>query len=424
MGASVLSSGILWSQGSPAPPQQQAVLITGATLHQGNGQVIKNATIAFENGKIASATEQAAFGGDRARYSIIDAQGKHVYPGFIAFNTQLGLKEIDLVRATRDYREAGTLNPNVRTIIAYNTDSEVTPTIRSRGILMAQIAPAGGRMPGMSSLVQLDAWNWEDASYLTDEGVHLNWPGMYKYRGWWSKDAEIKNKQYAEQVQELRDFFDQAKSYAADPAADKITNLKFEAMIPVFQGKRNLYIHSQHARSMMEAVLFAKSYGIHPVIIGGRDSWMITDFLKEHHIPIILRQPQSLPGRKATDIDQPYKTPALLQKAGILFAFSMNGSWQQRNLPFQGGQAVGFGLPYEQAIQALSLNGARILGIDQQCGSVEKGKDATFFISSGDVLDMRSSRIEQAFIQGRAIDLDNKQEALYRKFKKKYERKR
>ena len=416
--ALVISSG--WSQNTPAPPQTQPILITGGTAHLGNGRIIENAAIAFEEGKLTNVSTNSSFTQDRSKYKLIDASGKHIYPGFVALNTQLGLKEIDLVRATRDYAETGPLNPNVRALIAYNTDSKVTPTIRSRGVLLAQITPTSGRISGLSSVVQLDAWNWEDAAYRADEGIHLNWPGIYKFRGWWTTNEEVKNKNYTDQVQELRDFFNEAKSYQSLPT-DKITNLRFEAMAAVFNGTRSLYIHTQHARTIMEAVLFAKDYGITPVVVGGRDSWMITRFLKKHNVPIILRQPQSLPGRTDADIDQPFKTPALLHKAGILFALSMNGSWQQRNLPFQGGQAVGFGLPYEYAIQALSLNAAEILGIADRSGSLEEGKDATLFICSGDVLDMRSSQVEQAFIQGREIDLDNKQNALYRKFKKKYE---
>ncbi len=408
------------AQQTPAPEQSKPIVVTGATAHLGNGEVIENSIIAFENGKFTVVNNQAVAQGFDG-YEKIDASGKHIYPGFIAPNTALGLKEIGAVRATNDNREVGNMNPNLRSIIAYNTDSKVTPTIRSNGILYAQIVPQGGRISGQSSVVELDAWNWEDAAYRMDDGIHLRWPNMFNSSGWWAEPGPTKkNDKYSKDVAEIKTFFQQAKAYSENDNPEK-QNLKFEVMKEVLEGKKQLYIRTNSAKTIYESVLMAKEFGITPILVGGRDAGVVTDFLKENNVAVILSDVHRLPSREDADIDEPFKLPKKLQEEGVLFCFSMNGYYEIRNLPFQAGHAVGYGLDYEKAISALTLNTAKILGIDDRAGSIEEGKDATFFISQGDALDMRTCKIEQAFIRGKSIDLDNKQKALYRKFSKKYE---
>lgn len=410
-----------FAQQTPAPAQSQPILITGAVAHLGNGQVIENSAIAFEDGKLTIVADARLIRIDGSKnFKMIDAAGKHVYPGFIAPNTNLGLVEINAVRATKDNAEVGQMNPNVRSIIAYNTDSDVTPTVRSNGVLLAQITPESGVIPGSSSIVELDAWNWEDALYKADIGIHLNWPSMFSSSRRGNNEVISKNEKYAEQVQEIAAFFDEAKAYVKKDVVEE-KNLKFEAMRGLFDKSKKLFVQTNLAKTIMESVLFAKKYDVEIVIVGGRESWRILEFLNENDIPIIFHSTQSLPLREDEDVDQPFKTPAQLQEAGILFCFSHEGFDTQRNLPFQAGQAIGFGLNYETAIQSLTLNTAIILGIDQTVGSLENGKDATLFIAEGDIFDMRTSRVLQAFIRGKEIDLDNKQKALYRKYKEKYD---
>lgn len=412
----------LGAQQTPAEKQTQTITIFGATAHIGNGEVIENSVIVFKNGKITfiGKSEDAPSMPDVGK--IIKANGKHVYPGFIALESSLGLVEIGAVRATRDSRELGYLNPSLRSIIAFNTDSKVIPTVRSNGILLAHIVPAGGTMPGQSSVVQLDAWNWEDAAIATDIGIHLSWPSTYRRLGWWAEPGGIKpNENYKSEVDKIKMFFGEAKAYS-NGSSPKQKNLKFEAMRGLFDGSKKLYIRAGQAKSMMAACLFAKEMNLDPVIVGADDSWLIADFLKEQNVEVILSAAHSLPDRKEDDIDITYKLPKILHEAGVTFAISNSGYYEQRNLPFQAGHAVGFGLPYEEAIKSITLSPAKILGIDNNYGSLEKGKSATLFISTGDVLDMRSSQVEDAFIDGRKIDLDNKQSALYRKFSDKYEK--
>ncbi len=409
----------LWAQvPAPAPPQQRPIYIVGATVHVGNGEVLENGIVAFEKGKLTIVATPETLGKvNLSRYEIIDAKGKHIYPGFIAPNTNLGLVEINAIRPTRDNDETGYINPNVRSIIAYNTDSEVIPTVRSRGVLIGQITPEGGRVSGMSTIVHFDAWNWEDAAIVKDDGIHVNWPRTFSYN--WRRREVSTNDNYAEQVEQISKLMEEAQAYAKNKALEE-TNLKFEAMRKLFTKERKLYVHVDDAKAITAAVMLAKKHGLDAVIVGGEDAWMVTDLLVENKVPVILSPTHRLPNRVDTDIDQPFKTPAMLQDAGVLFCLQNEGSWQQRNLPFQAGHAVGFGLKYEDAVSAISLNTAKILGVDAQLGSIEVGKDATLIISSGDALDMRSSNIEAAFIQGRNVDLDNKQKGLYEKYKQKY----
>ena len=405
----------------PAPAQKTAVLIMGATAHLGNGTVIANSAIAFENGKLTLVADATTIRIDRTKYGkIFDATGKQVYPGFVASNSRLGLVEIDAARSTVDYAEVGSLNPSTRSLIAYNADSEILPTVRTTGVLLAQITPAGGMISGTSSIVQLDAWNWEDAVYRPDDGVHLNWPVLRSPAAIETGSPEVKkNEQYDKDVLALRRFFEEARGYLLQTAPE-VQNLKFEAMRGIFKQKQNLYLHTDAAKTIQEAVLFAESFGLRSVVVGAGDAWLVVDFLKTHQIPVLLAKTQRLPGREDEAVDQTYKTATALQEKGVLFAFSEEGSWRQRNLAFQAGQAVGFGLPYEAAVSALTLNPAKILGIEATTGSLEPGKDATLFICEGDALDMRTAQVTAAFIQGREISLDNKQKALYQKYEQKY----
>ena len=415
----MIQSMVSIAQPTPAPKQATPILISGGIIHIGNGEVLQNSLIAINNGKIELVAGQQ-IGRGFPGYKVIDATGKHIYPAFIAPNTQLGLTEIEAVRATNDHSEIGGLNPDARAIVAYNTDSEVPPTVRSNGVLIAQIVPDGGLVSGQSSVVQLDAWNWEDATYRLDDGVHLNWPSPYVTSGWWAEPGETsKNEVYNKQVKDIEQLFKEAKAYANAPKGS-IRNLRLDAMKGLFDASKTLYIHANSAKEIQEAVQFSLKNSIKMVLVEGQDSWMLCDLLKKNNIPVILNRVHTLPSRNDEDIDQTYKTAAQLHEAGVLFCFSTNSGWQQRNLPFQAGHAVGFGVPYEAAISALTSSTAKILGIADKTGTLEIGKDANLFICEGDALDMRTNKVTNAFIQGREIDLDNKQKFNYRRFQEKY----
>ncbi len=407
----------------PSPAQVNPVMIKNTFIHLGNGSVIENGYLMFEKGKI-SAVGVGAYDAFPPTV-IIDAKGKHVYPGVIAPSTNLGLVEVSTVRASSDYTELGDLNPNIHSLVAYNTDSKVINTLRSNGILLAHIVPAGGTISGSSSVVQLDAWNWEDAAYKTDNGVHFNMPLLVnrpnRFRRRTAEQVDPV-KLGLDKIEETRKFFREAKAYNSEPT-HTTTNLKFESVKGLFNKSQSFFVHCDLVKEMMMAVDLAKEFGFKLVIVGGSDSWIIADILKENNVAVILSAPHSLPATDDDDVDQPYKTGAALQKAGVLFTIcddAGSGYWQQRNLPFQAGTLSAYGLTKEEALTAITLSAAKILGIDDLTGSLEKGKDANIVISEGDLLDMKSSKVTQAFIQGRELNLDNKQTQLFERYKYKY----
>ena len=402
----------------------QHTLFLGGTAHIGDGNKIETSAIAIKDGKFEMVADARVIRIDPSAYdTIIHVYDQHVYPGFIATNTTLGITEISAVRATNDYQETGAFKPHVRSLIAFNAESKIIPTIRSNGVLMAQVAPKGGRITGTSSVMKLDGWNWEDAAQKVDDGIHLNWPSYFVQHGWWAEPGDIKKTdRYNEQTDAIHTYFQKALAY--HQSSGKVIDLELSAMIGLFDGSKQLYIHANLVREMTDAVLFAAKYELdNMVIVGGKEAHVIADLLVKHETPVILDRIHRLPNTSDADIDMPYKQAGLLHAAGVRIGFCYQGDMEamgQRNLPFSAGTAVAYGLPYEEAIAALTLNTAKMLGIEKETGSLEVGKEATFFVSKGDALDMRGNDVKFAFIKGQAIDLDNHQKALDRKFRNKY----
>ncbi|HEX6915625.1 MAG TPA: amidohydrolase family protein [Chitinophagaceae bacterium] len=406
----------------PAPDQQEPIALTGGTVHVGNGQVIENGTIIFSNGKITEVGTNLNTSGAK----VIDCSGRHIYPGLISPVTDLGLNEIGAVRASRDVTELGENNASVRSIVAYAADSRVINTLRSNGILLANVVPRGGIISGSSSVVQLDAWNWEDAVYRMDGGIHFRMPSLAPQRRFGNFQSTLQPqvdpvRAAFERIDRVRSFFREAQAYFAEPKHAQ-TNLKFEAVKGLFNKTANFYIHCELVKEIMVAVEFAREFGFNTVLVGGSDSWRVSDYLKQNNISVILNESHSLPVTADDDVDQPYKTPFQLQQAGVLFCISdQDDNTRGRNLMFNAGTAAAYGLTREQALQAITLNAAKILGIDAKTGSLEKGKDANIVISEGDILDMKTSKVTAAFIQGRTIDLTDKHKQLYERYKHKYQ---
>ena len=414
----------------PAPEQKGTFYITHATIHVGNGQVINDGTIKITNGKIESVGSNITVA-DASK--VFDARGKQVYPGLISSITNLGLREVSSgVRGSNDYDELGDINPSIRAIVAYNTDSKVINTLRTNGILLANVIPqdeesvSSTLITGTSSVVQLDAWNWEDAAYKMDGHMHFNMPSMLVRVNRFAAFFGIQTPQVdpvkaaLEKVDKVKMFFREAKGYLNE-ATHKQTNLKFEATKGLFNKTQKLFVHCNAVKEMLLAIDFVTEFGFDVVIVGGSESWQIADLLKQNNVPVILQQLHSLPESIDDDVDQPFKTPYMLQKAGVLFALSdNNGTTRGRNLMFNAGTGVANGITKEEALSSITLNAAKILGIADKTGSIETGKDANIVISEGDILDMKSSVIDYAFIQGRMINLNNKHTQLYERYKYKY----
>ena len=419
----VCSLAIATAQQTPAANQAKSILIQGATLHIGDGSVLENGMLGIDNGKIVelgeAGTEQNSYA------TTIDAKGKHLYPGFIAANSTVGMVEIDAVRPTNDLNEIGTFLPHIRTIIAYNAESKVVESLRPNGILTAQIVPTRGRIAGSSSVVQLDAWNWEDASLKTDEGIHVYWPRSYR-RGNASKGEDplvYDQKNYSKQVDELKQYLVKAKTFQK---GERPKNLPNAALAGVFTGAQQVYLHAKEKRQILDGIDLLKKQGIqHIVLVGGDDAHLVLPYLKEHNIPVILSRPHRLPNTADEDVKLPFKMAKLLMDAGLTITIDVSGRMERmntRNLPFYAGTFAAYGVAKEKAVEMITLNAAKILGIDERLGSLEVGKDATVFIAEGDALDMRTNQLSHAFIQGREISLETHQTELWKRYMEKFSR--
>lgn len=420
----ILCSSLTWAQQTPASKQTKDIAIIGATAHIGNGQVINNSVVIIRNGKIdvVGDAENSVF--DRQAIEVIDATGKHIYPGFIVPNSTLGLVEIDAVKASDDDAEIGSLNPHIRSLIAYNAESKVVESMRPNGVLIGQITPRGGRISGTSSVVQFDAWNWEDASIKTDEGLHLNWPSSFsRGRPWLGEDPGMKpNKDYNKQIAQLTNYFNESKAYNSGNKTK--AHLPFEALNGIFNGAKKLYIHVNDEKGIIDAMHFSSENNVkNMVIVGGREAYKAANLLKQNNVPVVLKRVHSTPSQMDDDYDLPFKTARILVDHGVLVALETSGQMERmntRNLPFYAGTTAAHGLTKEQALQLITLNAAKILGIDKSYGSIEKGKSATLFISEGDALDMRTNKLTHAFIDGRNISLKSHQTELWQRYSNKY----
>jgi hypothetical protein len=296
----------------PAPAQSKSILLTNAVIHIGNGDRIDVGYVGLRAGKISEVGDLQKLSTRLTEYdTVIDLQGKHIYPGLILMNTSLGLREIDAVRATLDYSETGELNPESRSIIAYNTDSKIIPTVRRNGVLTAQVAPRGGIIPGTSCVVQLDAWNWEDAAIVMEDGIHLNWPTRVVYSA--RRDDEGRHEKNIaareEKIAAIRDLFTRARVF--DPGlTGQPVNSRLQSMKGLFEGTKILYLHADAELDIMESILFAREMGVKRIVlVGGNELTSILQFLKSNPVPVILHRVHRLPDSEDEDIRRPLLWP-------------------------------------------------------------------------------------------------------------------
>ena len=419
----LITVNVSWAQKPvPALPQSKPIALSGGTAHLGNGQVIENALITFDKGKITNVVDATTAKVDLAGFEVINISGKHVYPGFILPNSQVGLEEVSSIRAMSDSNEEGDLNPNVRAVISYNADSEFPPTFRFNGVLLAETTPRGGTIPGSSSLMEMEGWNWEDALHTADIGIHMNWPSISRRQFDFSTFtvSVAPNKDYDKEVSEVEHFFMDAAAYGQQ--ASKEVNLKLEAMQGLFDGTKTLFIHAGNPKEIISSIRSAQRSGVKNIsLISGAGALMVAEFLKESKVPVILQSTHNLPDRADDDVDLPYKLPHLLTQAGVVVSLYNDGSLHgSRNIAFYAGTAVAYGMDKEEALKMITSNTAKALGVDKRVGTLESGKDATLFVSEGDALDYRTNVLLHAFIRGKHITLPGNQQELYERYSKKY----
>ena len=443
----------------PGAAQTTPVLLTGGDVHTVSGDVIPGGQVLFDNGKIVAVGKTVEAPADAKR---VDVAGKRVYPGLFAVGNDLGLTEVRSVRGTLDAGETGEVNPNARVEVAVNPDSELIPVARANGVLLNLTAPEDALLAGTSAVLQLDGWTWEELTLKSPAAVHVAWPRMGRGRARREPgQEEEQTKQRDEQIRKLDEAFASARSYLAaknarsgegngaarlaggngsgqDPGdgaedgADATDashhpvdyDARWEAMVPLLEGKVPLIVAADEVRQIEAAVAFAAREKVKLVVFGGYDAPRCADLLKKHNVPVIVNGVHRLPQRNDAPFDEPFTLPSRLKSLGVPFCLTLShrfGGSDVRNLPYHAATAAAHGLPPEEAVKAITLYPAQILGVADRVGSLEPGKDATLIVTTGDVLET-ATRVEMAWVQGRPVDLTSKHTQLWEKYRKKYRR--
>jgi imidazolonepropionase-like amidohydrolase len=411
----------------PAPPQKRPIAITNTTIHTVTGAVVENGTIVFDGGKITAIGAEVTI---PEGAEIISAPGKHVYPGLFSPDTYVGLTEIGAVRATVDRSETGAINPNVRAERAVNPESELIPVTRANGITMMVTSPSGGLIAGMSAVMMMDGWTYEEMTFKAPAALYVEWPSMQIAPSPPArKSEEEQTKEREKTIQKITDAFLDARAYMIAKEAETRKGIpyhdmdsRWEAMIPVLQRIIPVVVRANELRQIEAAVAWATELNIRMIIAGGYDSWMVADLLKAARVPVLIGGIHRLPVRRFDGYDDPFTLPAKLFRAGVPFAIaSEEEAPHERNLPYQAATAAAYGLPPDEALKAITLYPAQIFGVADRVGSLETGKDATLIVTTGDPLDIRS-QVEMEFIEGRKIDLSSRHTILYEKYREKYRR--
>ena len=397
--------------------------IVGATIHPVSGPDVAGGTIVVRDGKIASISPGTA---PEPGAPVVDGKGKHVYPSLFPPMTVLGLEEIDAVRATLDKQELGGINPAARADVAINYDSELLPVARSGGVLVAGVTPIGGIIAGTAVATKLDGWTREDATLKAPAAITIYWPDLRINR---SPDAsrtvKKQEKTRDEALERLKEAFRDARAYGKARAAEKTAGVprhdfdpRLDALLPAIDGAIPVVVHAQRLAQIRDAMKWASEEKLRLVIWGGADAWRMADELAKAGVPVILESPLLLPVREDDPYDAQFADAGVLDRAGVRVAFNDGGddASNVRNFPQLAAMAVAYGYPREKALASLTLEPARILGVDGRIGSLEPGKDATLILTDGDILDLRT-RVVGAYIDGRALDLSDRQKRLYERYR-------
>lgn len=408
-----------------APPQSAPIAITNATIHTVAGSTIEKGTVIFDKGVITS-VGAAGTGAIPSGTTIVDVSGMHVYPGLIGANTVMGLTEVNSARATLDYDETGDATPEVRAVVAVNPDSTIIPVTRSNGVLICAVMPTGGSIPGRAGVIRLDGWTWEDMAVRDDAGMVVNWPSLRPVTAWWmtrSEEEQIDDARKARQ--QIDDAFTAAAAYMKSRAADPSipADLRWEAMRAVLERKAPVFVRAGRIDQIQSAIAWGVEKNLKLVIVGGEDAPLAAELLKKHDIPVIITGTFVQPRRGDSPYDDPYTLPARLEALGVKWCLaSVGGGFEtphERNLPYHAAIAVAHGLDRAVALRSITLAPAEILGIADKYGSIEMGRSATLIVTDGDPLEI-TTQVKMAFIDGRELDLSDKQKALNEKYREKY----
>ncbi|AMV31208.1 hypothetical protein VN12_03755 [Pirellula sp. SH-Sr6A] len=407
----------------PGAPQRKPVLLRGGTIHTISGDVVVGGDLLFDGGKIKQIGKDIEA---PEKAEVVDASGKHIYPGMIDSLSSIGLVEVESIRASVDTTEVGNLNPNVRAVVAFNPDSETIPVARANGVLSAVTVPSGGLVSGRAAMMMLDGWTWEDMTFKPDVGMIVNWPRFGAVRTGRGAAGEGESSEGGDRLAPLHNLIRESKAYGQllDAEAVEAVDLRLEAMQPVIRGEMPMLVIANTVKQIQTAVAFCNQYQLKMVLVGGADAHLCAPLLKESNIPVVIASVYRLPSRRDAPYDAIYALPAQLEAAGVRYCIGTDGRFgasMVRNLPYHAATSVAFGLSESQALRAVTLSAAEIFGVADSLGSLDAGKDATLFITDGNILEI-PTQVTHAWIQGRKVDLSSKHTQLYDKYKVRYER--
>ncbi len=415
----------------PVPPPAGPVLLKGGAVHPVAGPVSPRADVLIEKGRIA------AIGPDLkapANAQVIDVQGRRVYPGLILAGTNLGTQEISAINGTRDTTETGLINPNARAQVAVNPDNSHIGVTRFNGVLTALVVPLGSGsgvtapiVAGQSALMRLEGWTWEDMTVQASVGLHVYWPQMtIDRRPRAGRSVEEQQRGIDRRIKVLREAFVTAEAYGrAKDAGGAATDLRWEAMLPFVRGERPVFVHADELKEIEAALDWAKTQPrLRLVLVGGLDAPRVASRLKQADIPVVLGGTHQLPLRRDDAYDAAFSAAAKLHAAGVRFCLGPIGetsNGQDRNLAYQAAKAAAHGLPADEALKAITLYPAQILGVGGELGSIEVGKRATLIVTDGDPLEI-PTEVTLALIDGAPITLRSRHTELRDKYRERIRR--
>lgn len=403
--------------------------LTGGTVHTLAGETIEDGTVVIRGGRITAVGAGTAAPSD---VRIVDAAGLHVYPGMFDSNTRLGLTEIGAVDVTNDVEELGDYNPHLAAYTAVHPASEHIPVARANGITHTLSVPGGGRIPGRASLIHLGGWTVEEMLGEESSGMIIDFPTIRTRRFDFETFEFVERpypeakEEYEENLAELAEWIEAAEHYAraTENGGSVERSRRLEALVPVVRGELPAIVSADSERDIRNAVAFAEEHGLRVILAGtgggfftgSQEAAKVADLLAEKEIPVILAPTQRMPSDADAPYDEPYAAPGVLHEAGVPFAFATYNSSDVRTLPYEAAMAVPYGLPREEALKAVTINPARIFGVDDRLGTIEVGKIANLIVTDGDPLEI-TTRVVHLFIQGQKTSLENKHQRLYEEYR-------
>lgn len=400
--------------------------IKGVTVHPVSGPVVKNALVQVENGKIKSIQDL-----DKqtevdlpSTVSLIDAKGLHVYPGMIDSATILGLTELGSARETQDFSEGGDFQPDLRALIGINPDSELIPVTRANGVLTVVTRPTGATVSGQGAIVNLAGWTPQEMKLVDPFGLHIEFPASQGLVSG-SPDGPPAGRIFAKKAREeklkfLKLQFADAKrdADAVKAGIKKQLDPRREAMLPYCTGEKPVIVNANRKADILEAIKWAEETKVKLILSGGVDAWKVADELKKKKIPVLCGPFTVMPQEAYDTYDAQYRTAGRLHEAGVTFCIRSAGSTNTRNLPYEAAMAVSYGLPADEALKAVTIYPAQILGLGDKLGSVEAGKIANLVITDGDMLEP-STQVRGLFIAGNPVEPTSKQTKLYERYRER-----